>query len=263
VDGLKVNPSTGTVWALQNQDGNSLLSLINPNSGTVSGPLSYGAPYVYGANSSRGYDDVGFKGNQVFLSYTNPVNATDPVVQLLTNGNNPTGTLSTTDVVLANQIPFDSDSLKVNPDGSLVLTAGDQGVFEVIANPGTPGQTVTTTTITQGGAGVSGLDDVLFPDATSGTLYVTDTGNNRVLALDVSGLNLADPIVAIGSLNELATVDPTTGIATPLFDGGALGPLSAPHGLAFVAAAAVPEPATLALLGGAFATLISVRRRRG
>ena len=30
VDGLKVDPVTGMVWALQNQDGNSTLSLINP-----------------------------------------------------------------------------------------------------------------------------------------------------------------------------------------------------------------------------------------
>src|SRR5215472_13442604 len=37
VDGLKVDPRTGTVWALQNQDGNSTLSLINPNTHTVSG----------------------------------------------------------------------------------------------------------------------------------------------------------------------------------------------------------------------------------
>ena len=30
VDGLKVDPRTGLVWALQNQDGNSTLSLIDP-----------------------------------------------------------------------------------------------------------------------------------------------------------------------------------------------------------------------------------------
>ena len=30
VDGLKVDPGTGIVWALQNQDGNSTLSLIDP-----------------------------------------------------------------------------------------------------------------------------------------------------------------------------------------------------------------------------------------
>jgi hypothetical protein len=30
VDGLKVDPTTGLVWALQNNDGNSALTVINP-----------------------------------------------------------------------------------------------------------------------------------------------------------------------------------------------------------------------------------------
>src|SRR5216684_760469 len=30
VDGLKYNPVTGQIWALQNQDGNSTISLIDP-----------------------------------------------------------------------------------------------------------------------------------------------------------------------------------------------------------------------------------------
>jgi hypothetical protein len=55
VDGLKIDSTTGLVWALQNQDGNSTLSLINPVTHTVSAPLSYASPpYVYGANSGRG-----------------------------------------------------------------------------------------------------------------------------------------------------------------------------------------------------------------
>jgi hypothetical protein len=78
--GLKVNPVTGMVWALQNQDGNSTLSLINPTTNTVSSPLSYASPpYVYGPSSARGYDDLAFLGGKVYLSYTNPVNPTDPV----------------------------------------------------------------------------------------------------------------------------------------------------------------------------------------
>src|SRR5271165_6233761 len=63
VDGLKIDPTTGLGWALQNQDGNSTLSLINPATHTVSTPLSYASPpYVYGPNSGRGYDDVAFLG---------------------------------------------------------------------------------------------------------------------------------------------------------------------------------------------------------
>ena len=73
-DGLKADPATGDVWALQNQDGNSTITLIDPATQQVSAPLSYAAPYIYGADSTRGYDDVAFVGQKVFLSYTNPVN---------------------------------------------------------------------------------------------------------------------------------------------------------------------------------------------
>ena len=44
VDGLKFNPVTGKVWALQNNDGNATLSIIDPTTHAVSGPLSYAAP---------------------------------------------------------------------------------------------------------------------------------------------------------------------------------------------------------------------------
>jgi hypothetical protein len=44
VDGLKVDPVTGTVWALQNQDANATISLINPTTHVVTGPLKYAAP---------------------------------------------------------------------------------------------------------------------------------------------------------------------------------------------------------------------------
>ncbi len=82
VDGLKVDPATGDVWALQNQDGNSTLTLIDPATQQVSAPLSYASP-PYG--EGRGYDDVAFVGQKVFLSYTNPANPGDAVIQQLTN----------------------------------------------------------------------------------------------------------------------------------------------------------------------------------
>jgi hypothetical protein len=104
VDGLKFNPVTGMAWALQNNDGNATLSLINPGTHTVSGPLMYASPpYVYGPNSGRGYDDVAFLNGKVYLSYTNPVNPTDPVLQILNQGNTPSGTLTTTTILTAQQ----------------------------------------------------------------------------------------------------------------------------------------------------------------
>jgi hypothetical protein len=47
------------------------------------------------------------------------VNPTDPVLQILNNGNNPTGTLTTTSILTASQtgIPMpDIDSLKSTPN---------------------------------------------------------------------------------------------------------------------------------------------------
>lgn len=69
-DGLKFDPSTGNIWALQNQDANSTLTFINPAPQTISSPLSHGTPYVYGDGSARGFDDVAFNRGNVFLSET-------------------------------------------------------------------------------------------------------------------------------------------------------------------------------------------------
>ena len=282
VDGLKFNPVTGMVWALQNNDGNSTLSIINPTAHSVSAPLSYASPpYVYGASSSRGYDDVAFLNGKVYLSYTNPVNPTDPVLQMLNQGNTPSGTLTTTTILTAQQTnpaftsstqnPPDIDSLKSTPSGQLVLTTeGDAGLappqdgrFTLISNPGTT-PTVTNVRVTNaGGVNVTGMDDVLFPGATAGTLYVADTSNNTVYAIQLTGLDPNTPIVTLGGFDEVALVNPTTGVAgTPLLSG-----LSGLHGLDFVpATASAPEPSTwpMLLLGlGGLAAAAASRRKSG
>jgi len=263
VDGLKVDPVTGIVWALQNQDGNSTLSFINPATQETTGPLMYGPPYIYGPNSARGYDDIAFLGGKVYLSYTNPVNPTDPVLQILNNGNNPTGTLTTTSIVTAQQLDQpvpDTDSLKSTWFGDLVLTSeGDgpgsgnpAGEFSLISHPGTTKQTVTNVPVTnKKGVYVSDMDDVLFPDATAGTLYVANRTGDDVYAIHLTGLSPYVPIISLGSFNEVATVNPFTGVVEkPLLTG------IAPAGLDFVpASSAVPEPSTWAMMLLGFAGL--------
>ena len=79
VDGLKYNPETKMVWALQNQDGRSSLSLIDPTTQKVTAHFDYA-----NTSTTRGYDDVVFDGKNVFLSYTNPTGNGDPtIVKLL------------------------------------------------------------------------------------------------------------------------------------------------------------------------------------
>jgi hypothetical protein len=246
VDGLKVDPVTGMVWALQNQDGSSTLSLIDPLTHHVSNALKYAPPYVYGKNSSRGYDDVAFLDGQVYLSYTNPVHPTDPVLQILNNGNNPSGPLTTTTILRASQtgIPVpDIDSLNSTPNGNLVLTSEGDGpttpnpvaAFTVISHPGAANQTEHTVHVTANGKPAEGMDDVLFPSATAGTLYITDTAKDTVYALKLTGLNLNTPIASLGSFHEVALVNPVTGVVEhPLLTGLTL---SSPHGLSFVPSA--------------------------
>jgi hypothetical protein len=285
VDGLKVDPATGIVWALQNQDANSTISFINPTTNTVSSPpLKYGPPYQYTPPGplGRGYDDIAFLNGKVYLSYTNPVSPTDPVLQILNNSNNPSGTLTTTNILTAaqtnplftnsSQNPPDIDSLKSTPNGDLVLTSEGDGLgpdwatsdgrYTLIGNPGTPQQTVTNVRVTnQAGVNVNGMDDVIFPDATSGWLFVAGTTGNVVDKVYVTGLTIGTPIIALGSFNEVATVNPSTGVVeTTLLN------INSPHGMDFLAA---PEPSTWAMMLLGFAGLgfmgyrASAKRRAG
>ena len=130
VDGLKYNPNTGLVWALQNQDANSTLTIINPATQTTS-TLTYG-PIYNSMSGARGLDDVVFSPNQTFMSVTNPASGTDPVIVQLTNLVSPllqsailasgaTGTNRATGT--QGTLPAtDPDSLKSGPSGSLILT---------------------------------------------------------------------------------------------------------------------------------------------
>ncbi|TYL91354.1 hypothetical protein FXB40_29080 [Bradyrhizobium rifense] len=250
IDGLKYNPVTGEIWALQNQDGNPTLTLIDPKTHSVSAPLSFAD-----SSASRGYDDVVFKGDKVFLSYTNPVDHGDATVVELVNGDHPTGTLTTKTVLAfgatgldtvtgkAEVVPQnDPDSLKLAPNGDLLLSSGDDGTIIDIKHPGTAQQSVSFTPIAGVGA-KAGLDDVIKPAATSGTFTLTDTATDKVYSFHATGLNPNDYYASVGSLKAFGQVDPTTGAFTPLLsaDNAPGFNFSSPHGVSFT-----PDPAPVA-----------------
>jgi hypothetical protein len=244
-DGLKYDPQTGSIWALLNNDGNASLRIIDPATGQVSGDLKYGSGYVYGTNSGRGFDDVVFDGQKVFLSETNPAKPGDPVIVQLENGTAPFGTLETTNVLSfgdtgtnmvtgqTNQtLPVtDPDSLKLLPNGELLLTGEADGAYIFVKDPGTAQQTASFLKLPAGFVG----DDAIMPTSTSGTFYISNQGANDVIRLTISGLNTNDLYADITSKNELVQIDPTTGKVTTVLSG-----LNSPHGLAFVPDASTP-----------------------
>ena len=252
IDGLKYNPTTGKVWALHNQDANSALYLIDPKTQTVSAALHYASPYVYGAASSRGYDDVAFSKGQVFVSYTNPKQVGDSVVQILNNGNNPAGPLTTTSILrlgdtgtnlttgAVNQpLPVnDPDSLKALPDGTLMLTSDHDAGLTFIYNPGTTAQ---TESFVQLPVTASGLDDAIVPTSSSGTFTIANGGANDVLDVKVTGLNTHDIYLSLGSENAVVQIDPKTGAIVPVIVG-----LNSPAGLGFAPSGATPPSASTA-----------------
>jgi hypothetical protein len=238
VDGLKVDPRTGLVWALQNQDGNSTLTLIDPEHGiTPHSPLSYAV-----ASSARGYDDVVFRGDQVFLSYTNPTGSTDPTIQLLTNRVSPltvttvltmgaTGTNLATGQANQPTTQNDPDSMKITPSGDLMLSSAADGQLIFVKHPGRANQSVAFLTVLDPSTGnaVSELDDAIFATAEKGTFYLSDTGNNRVLAIKADEIPGGSLYASVGSLKEFVRVNTKTGLVTAL-----VANLNGPHGLVFV-----------------------------
>jgi hypothetical protein len=247
VDGLKFNPYTGKVWALQNQDGNSTLSLIDPKTHTVTGPIAYA-----NTSATRGFDDVVFEGNKVFLSYTNastdanPNNA--PTVVELIGGENAIGrgelitqpiltTASTGLNTVTGKIEtvpqIDPDSLKMAPNGDLIFSSGDGGVIVDIHDPGAKDQSVSFTPIKGVTVGSAGLDDVIKTNATSDTFYVADAKGDRFQSFHVSGLNPNDFYGSLG--NAFGQIDPKTGVFTPLVSSANDPGFGSAHGVLFVA----------------------------
>jgi predicted secreted protein len=249
VDGLKFNPETGMVWALQNQDGRSSLSLIDPTTQKVTAHFDYA-----NTSTTRGYDDVVFDGKNVFLSYTNPTGNGDPTIVKLLNGPDPKPgqLLQTTPVLLDGAMGYDTvtgkmelvpqtdpDSLKLAADGDLIFSSGNDGTIIDIQNPGTAKQAIAFTPIQgipAGSIGNAGLDDVIKPSATSGTFLISDATDGRVLSVHVSGLDPNAYYASVGSLGAFGQVDENTGVFTPLVsaDNAPGFTFGSPHGVTFV-----------------------------
>jgi len=250
-DGLKVDPNTKLLWALQNEDANANLVIINPQTREQK-EYKFG-PTLHGG----GYDDIVFRDCKVYISASNPANNPNsgPAIVSATL----VGNMVDIEPVLAGEasaidIPTDAtiklnlqdpDSMTLDPLGNIVLDSqGDQELI-IVSHPSGPDQRVLRlplTYLTPGGPMAVETDDTAFVTSSEGFLLFADKGLNEVFTLGKNGFAPGSAYTAADGGPFVGTLDLTTGVVTPIVTG-----LSGPGGMVFVNTA--PNAADYAPVG--------------
>jgi hypothetical protein len=247
-DGLRLDPHTNKLWAMQNEDSNPNLVLIDPASGAMD-------IYKFGSTPhGGGYDDIAFVGDEIYLSASNPTadakgNVAGPsVVRVFLNSDHTVsvtpalaGGPNATDITTGKGTtlnPTDPDSLIPMPGGGLLLDdQGDAQLLEV--HLFSAQQPVVRVLPLAGGVQV---DDTVFATTPHGYLLVADRDANTVYKLETSKWPSGAAFSA--STGVAASTKPPITPAIPAYVGqldlksGALAPIvsnmASPHGMAFV-----------------------------
>jgi hypothetical protein len=231
-DGLKVNPLTRDVWAMQNEDGNPSLVIIDPDDHSKKlyafGPTPHGG----------GYDDIAFRGHDVFFSASNPKrnpNTAPAIVRAEFHGSminvSPVlvGTATATDIPTDSPVTLnlqDPDSMKFDPFGDLVLDSQADGELIIVHHPGAFDQSAYHLALTLEGSSVQ-IDDTIYATASHGVILVSDRDGETIYAISkdifAPGAAYSAAPTSVGSL------DLDTGVLTNVVTG-----MVSPHGMAFI-----------------------------
>ncbi|HEY2049984.1 MAG TPA: PEPxxWA-CTERM sorting domain-containing protein [Caulobacteraceae bacterium] len=242
-DGLRLDPSTGQLWAIQNEDANPNLVLINPKTLSTSGPFPFSATPHGG-----GYDDVAFSSAGTFVSASNPAHNPNTAPAII-SANLTGGVVDVTGAVFANASATvinppggtttlnlqDPDSMIFAPNGQLVLDSQADHQLVFVSNVGTTSQSVSVLNL------AGEVDDTEFGNGARQRLLVADTAANIVYSV-VGDFAAGTGTSAADLLGQVEQVNLTTGAFTPIVSG-----LNSPHGEAFFNIG-VPEPASWALM---------------
>jgi hypothetical protein len=237
-DGLKIDPSTSLLWALQNEDGNANLVIINPE--THQQKLYTFGPTLHGG----GYDDMVFRGCKVYISASNPANNPNmgpALVSAQLNGNmvdvEPVlaGDASAIDIPTGSTVQLnlqDPDSMTLDPLGNIVLDSQADQQLIIVSNPGDSSQSVLRlplSYVTLSGPMAVETDDTAFVTSSKGFLLFADKKLNTVFTLSKAGFTPGTAYTAADGGPFVGTVDLTTGVVTPIVTG-----LVNPGGMVFV-----------------------------
>ena len=232
-DGLKVDPRTNQLWAMQNEDANPNLVIINPESGEQK-IYTFGAPPHGG-----GYDDMAFSGKDVFISASNPANNPNPYPAIVRGeitdhkvsvSSVLLGTAIVTDIPTDTQVALnlqDPDSMAFDPLGDLVLDSQADGELIIVHHPGESDQSAYHLGLTLDGAPVQ-IDDTVWATSTHGTILVSDRDGETIYAVST---DIFSPAAAYSATpTSVGRLDMDTGVITNVVTG-----MVSPHGMAFVA----------------------------
>jgi hypothetical protein len=246
-DAVKLDPKTGKVWAMNNEDGNASLDVIDPASGAME-------HYTFEEGKhGGGYDDVVFVDGVAYVTASNP--STDggkqnagasigkatlgadhkiKVEDLLAGAHTVTGIVTGKTETL-NLI--DPDSITTTPEGELVMTSQDDAELLFVANFST--KAGARVLHLQGGVKV---DDTTFVDASKGILLVADTPANVVYKIEsdkawdvgqaysaMSGVDADEKAKTPAIAGYVGRLDRKTGALVPIVD-----KMQAPHGMIFI-----------------------------
>lgn len=231
-DGLRVNPRTNQLWAMQNEDAKPNLVIIDPKTQTQTeytfGPTPHGG----------GYDDIAFRGNNVFLSASNPANnpnTAPAIVKAQISGNMVVVTPVLSASATATDVPTnrpvtlnlqDPDSMIFNPFGDLILDSQADAELIVVHHPGYTDQSVYHLGLKQKGKPVQ-IDDTIFATSSHGVILVADRDGETVYAIS---RNIFSPGSAYSATpTSVAALNPETGVLTDVVTG-----MVSPHGIAFI-----------------------------
>jgi hypothetical protein len=239
--GIKYNPFDNTLWALRNQDANPAVTTIQVITGTRT-DLVYANATLHGG----GYDQVVFVNDQAFLSASNPKlnsqgqNIYPSIVEATRTGNQLyvsqilLGNATLTDVTAGTSVvspQADPQSITIDPSGDLVLDSQANGDLIFLRGPGFPNQVGFRLHLSDGTGNQVAVHDTVFPSATNGTIYVTDTTANVVYAVSSNAIPPNSAFSASPSNGTLLRTDLITGQVTPIVTG-----FQSPHGALFVSA---------------------------
>ena len=241
-DGLKVDPYTGKLWAMQNEDANPNLVIIDPESHEQK-LYQFAEPPAAGG----GYDDITFRNGHAYFSASNPAknpNTEPAIVEARFVGDTIEvtavleGNARATDVVTGDTVTLnlqDPDSMTLTPAKDILLDSQGDSELILVHKPG-KSQSVLQIPLSSP-FGTPQADDTLFVPSDDGFILVSDTPANTVYKIRkerfVPGTAytaaVGAPDASGATVGFVGILDLNFGELVPIVTG-----LKSPHGEGFV-----------------------------